>query len=307
MKEFEKEISGVLRYFSFFDYPPTLEEIHTFLPIKTTKEKLKKELERLVKKKIIKNCKLEIENSSRYTLPEYSKNRSYKLGVMSYKGRFKISQKKLQNWRFRVYIKLLSFFPQIKLIGLSGSIAMMNAEEKDDIDLFIITARNRLWTGRMIALLIAQLLGIRRKRIYYPRRPSQILYKDKLCLNLFFDESSLTVPKHKQTEYVAHEVLQMKPPINKGKTYERFLAANRWVLKIFPNAHQIFNYPQTNFFEIFRGKQFSKFIGDVLENTLKKLELTIIKQHQTNEIVTHTQLWFFPEDFEHKITKFRLE
>ena len=34
---------------------------------------------------------------------------------------------------------------------------------------------------------------------------------NKVCLNLFFDESDLAVPKFKRSEYVAHEVLQMKP------------------------------------------------------------------------------------------------
>ncbi|PIP63217.1 hypothetical protein COW97_03705, partial [Candidatus Roizmanbacteria bacterium CG22_combo_CG10-13_8_21_14_all_34_12] len=106
----EKKIISVLKYFSFFAYKPTLEEIHTFLPVKIDKNKLK------------------------YTPPQYSIRK-----IKDQKSKIKNSKKKLNSWRFRTYIKLISLFPQIKLVGLSGSISMMNAKEDDDIDLFIIT------------------------------------------------------------------------------------------------------------------------------------------------------------------------
>ena len=283
-----KEILQTIRYFSLFNYDPTSEEIYTFLKKKCSKRHLARILEKMNKKSImtvygknyqsISNFKFQIKNCLRHTPPQYS-----------------ISQKKINNLRFRLYIRLLSLFPQIKLVGLSGTVAMMNAEEKDDIDLFIITARNRLFTGRFITVLLANLLGIKR-----PAFAKASAGKDKVCLNLFFDEKNLSVPKRKQTEYVGHEVLQMKPLVAKGDIYQRFLEANHWVFRIFPNSRsRIFKFP--HFAKASRGEQILNWVGDWIELLMQKLQLYFINRHRTSEIITSSQLWFHPEDFEKKI------
>lgn len=275
-KQIRLSIIKVLKYFSFFRYYPTSEEIHTFLRVKISKMKLEKELKRL-----------------KYTPVEYSIRR-------------KISQKKINNWRFQLYIKLVSLFPQIRLIGLSGSISMMNADKDDDIDLFIITAGNRLFTGRLIALILAQLLGLRRSRNSRTNHQSPVTshYANKVCLNLFFDESDLKVPKLKQTEFVGHEVLQMKPIINKSHVYERFLGANKWVFRLFPNAYSVFSmkYKVSGIKKILNTKYLIlDTINDWLEYKLKSFQMRSINKHKTTEIITPTQLWFHPDDFEKKI------
>lgn len=264
-------IKKVFDYFAIFDYFPSFEDVYTFFPKKISKDQLKT-----------------VYKEYKYTVGEYSKDK-----IKNQKLKIKISQKKLNNLRFRVYIRLISLFPQIKLVGLSGSISMMNAKDDDDIDLFIITAENRLFTGRLIALFLVQLLGLRRRRGLVKQ------FKDKICLNLFFDESNLKVPKFKQTLFVGHEVLQMKPIINKNCTYEKFLSANKWVLLFFPNASQILNLKKykSNFFI----NRKSKNLGDRLENRLKNLQLKLINQHKTTEIITSDQLWFHPDDFAKKI------
>lgn len=305
----EKKIISVVKYFSFFAYQPTLKEIHTFLQAKISKNKLKMKLELLVKQK-------RIVKSSKYTLGEYSiSSLSSRAKSRDLAKRNIISKRKLQNWRYRSYIKLLSLFPQIKLVGLSGSISMMNAGEEDDIDLFIITAKNRLFTGRFIALMLAQVMGLRRNRKAGVSQVAKNLYpsllqsshKDKVCLNLFFDESNLKVPKFKQTEFVGHEVLQMKPIIVKGNVYERFLEANKWVFRLFPNAVTVFSMKyKVSGIKILNTKYFIlNTISNWLENLLKNLQLKLINYHKTTEIITSTQLWFHPDDFEEKIKKLR--
>jgi len=259
-----------------------LDEVYTFFPIKISKKSLK------------------------YTPPQYSIGR-------------KVSKRKLQNWPYRSYIKLLSLFPQIKLVGLSGSISMMNASEEDDIDLFIITAKNRLFTGRFIALVLAQILRLRRSRdsakqflsheslTSASRGPlesekiafaSSHQHKNKVCLNLFFDESNLKVPKFKQTEFVGHEVLQMKPIIIKSNIYERFLKANEWVFRLFPNATPPVIPVKTGI-----QSKITLFIiiSNKVEQTLKSFQLYFINKHKTTEIITSSQLWFHPDDFGKKI------
>lgn len=309
----KKEIAVIktVGYFSTFQYPPSLDEIYTFLPIRIKKRelisivtKLVKQ-KRLVEKSLSKNKSLTIKNGDRflYTLPPYS------IFFNKRKTRTINSQKKIK--KITGYLKLLAFFPPIKLVGLSGTVAMMNARKDDDIDLFIITANNRLWTGRFIALILAQFLSIRRKRGLSKR------VKDKVCLNLFFDQKNLSVPGFKKTGYVAHEILQMKPLVNKNQTYEKFIKANKWVFGIFPNAVRSglvrggFKIMSISKIRNDKASIIGKFCNwnlvavffNQIEFLLKKLQLHFIKKHQTTEIVTDTQLWFHPKDLNEKLSR----
>ncbi len=290
----DKKLASIIKYFAVFDYFPSFKDIYTFFPEKISKKKL-----RIIFK------------AKKYTVGEYGIGR--KISNIKYQ----ISKRKLDNWRYKIYIKLLSFPPQIKLVGLSGSISMMNAKEDDDIDLFIITGENRLFTGRLIALVLAQILGLRRGRDsatnkkaryqkFFDGKPQTAknlvssLSKNKVCLNLFFDESNLKVPKFKQTEFVGHEVLQMKPIIVKNNIYDRFLEANGWVFKLFPNSKERisnFKFLISNQFQISNFKN----LNDWIEHRLKNFQLKLINRHRTTEIITSTQLWFHPDDFEKKI------
>jgi len=316
----KRAILKAVKYFSCFQYPPTFEEIRMFYPKKTSKKRFQKEIDKLVEKKDL--VKFDLHCSSalcymlhevRYTLGEY------RIKIRNSEFRIQNSLKKIKKIQF--YLKLLSFFPQIKLVGLSGTVAMMNAKENDDIDLFIITTKNRLWTGRLIALLIASILRIRRKsddrKWKMEDRNLKIedrKWKDKVCLNLFFDEKKMEVPDRKKTEYVAHEILQMKPLINRGDTYQRFLRANKWIYKVYPNAiNPEFRIQNSELnlesrIETLNSKSIlnSKllilnYLSNKIEVFLKNLQLKFIKRHQTNEMVTDSQLWFFPKDFEAKI------
>lgn len=289
----QKEITNVLRYFAYFNYPPTFEEVWTFLSTQITKHKLKEVLAELQKRKKImvtdvSNFKFQV---PRYTLGEY--NNFLK------EFEFKVQSSKCKVDSVKLFVRILSRFPQIKLIGISGSVAMMNAKENDDIDLFIITQKKRIWTARFIAVLLAEFTGRRRRR-------NEKHTQNKICLNMFVDESNLSIPHKKQTIYVAHEVLQMKPIMSKFSTYTRFLEANQWVYTFFPNArlleHKLLNLERKS--NVLSSMfQAPNSIGDSIEFVLKKIQLTFIRRHTTSEVITDTQLWFFPADFERKLQK----
>lgn len=257
----EKKLTSVLQYFSFFKYQPGFEEIYRFFPVKITKKRLKTLL-----------------RTKKNTVGEYSLSTSRK----------KISKKKLSNWKFRLFIRLVALFPQIKLMGLSGSISMMNADLEDDIDLFIITKSNRLFTARFLATTIAFIMGLKRAL-------GQHKAPNKVCLNLFFDEANLKVPRFKQNLFVGHEVFQMKPIVDKDTIYERFLQANKWVYRFFPNATLPVISNQVN------NRSKHNALGNRLEKILKDFQLRLINKHKTTELVTNRQLWFHPDDFEKKI------
>lgn len=283
----EKSVIQVIKYFSIFKYPPNFGEIYSFFPKKTSRMALKKAILKLERRKKIKTTYtadlIELEGQ-RYTVGEYT-TREY---VRRLNERRQISKSKLANWKFRAYLRLISLLPQVKLVGLSGSISMLNAKKSDDIDLFIITSKKRLFTARFLCLILTQLFGLRRKF-------GELDVEDKVCLNLFFDEVNLVVPKHKRTNFVGHEVLQMSPLINKDHTYERFIWANRWVFKLFPNSKTAVLRAST------RESIKSTVIGNLIEAVLKYVETKLINSHRTTELITDTQLWFHPDDFEKKI------
>lgn len=330
-KSLSGQILDVLKYFAYFKYAPSFEEIYTFLPVKTTRKELTKNLQNLtIKRSIIHNVRhsgksKRSEDASRistkytektldfarvtntvlssiiYTLPGHS--------TFFSKRAFRAVETENQLKKVSQYISLLTRFPGIKLIGLSGSCAMGYASKKDDVDLFIIASRGYLWTTRFFALFLAQFMGVRRNR-GVNQAPG------KVCLNLLFNERDLLVPYYKQNKYVAHEVLQMKPLVNKDHAYEKFLKANEWVGAFFPNALALSSRSQWTK-TIGSGDLKKKRLprspalagalamtgGSCIEYFLKTFQLIFINRHRTTEIITDTQLWFFPHDFEKKLRR----
>lgn len=278
----QKEILRVFEYFYFFSYPLNFKTIKKYLGVKISDKRLKKELERLVKlRKITFKRNL-------YTLGEYNKG---KHEIRN--SKFETTQEKLNNFRFRAYLKLLSMFPHIRLVGLSGSAAMNNAKQADDIDLFIITSVNKLWSTRLFCLITASFFGIKRSR--FEKDAS-----NKVCLNLFFDEKNIKIPDFKRNYYIAHEIIQLKPLVNKNNMFEIFLYRNRWVCDIFPNV-------KINKIREIKTKNYNDLIikiGNQIESFLKKIQMYLINKHKTKEIITDTQLWFFPDDFEDRLPEF---
>jgi len=130
--------------------------------------------------------------------------------------------------------KVLSIIPGVKMVAVTGSLAMNNAGDKSDIDLMIITKNGTLWTTRLFVYLFICLFGIQK------RRPFDKNQKDKLCLNMWMDEHDI-IWKSKRNIYTAHEIAQILPLVNKERTYEKFLYQNKWILKYWPNAVRIEN------------------------------------------------------------------
>jgi len=270
------KLHEVLRYFSKFGYRPTPDEIHTFFPTKIHKNRLKGYLN----------------NTYKYTLGGYNITSKVK------SQRSKVSLDKMA--RVRKYLDFISRLPQIRLIGFSGSVAMLNAKNKDDVDLFIITARNRIWTVRFIVNFAAWAFGLKRKRY-------EVQAQNKVCLNLFFDESSLFIPKKYHSNYMAHEVLQMVPILDVNRSYRRFLLRNDWVLEFFPNVRlkRYLPHHSSSVVRETNSRTDTSFVhfGNVLEAILKKMQLIYMSKPRGDERIERGQLWFHPRDYGRTVGK----
>ena len=128
----------------------------------------------------------------------------------------------------------LKIIPTIKLVAVTGALAMSNSAVTDDIDLMIVTSPHTLWLTRPLVVLLLEISGLRRR----PTRRYSLdarRFNDKICLNLWLDPTSLAVPPPKRNLYTAHEVAQVKPLWDRHHTYAHFLSANRWINKYLPN------------------------------------------------------------------------
>jgi len=108
--------------------------------------------------------------------------------------------------------------PFVRLVGVTGALAMNNARPDDDIDLFILAQPGRLWLCRLLVLGVVKLAA----RQGYVLCPNFLLSTDHLWLS----ERNL---------FTAHEVVQMVP-LERNPWYRAFIEANGWTADFLPNA-----------------------------------------------------------------------
>jgi hypothetical protein len=121
--------------------------------------------------------------------------------------------------------RLLSNFPNILFIGVTGSVASFYPQKNDDIDLIIITKDNTLWSTRFLLKLF-----LIYKKIPH-RHHGDIEESDNFCFNLWLDNSSLTIPIHRQNLRNAMDLILLIPLYNQNQTHQQFIEKNFWVKK----------------------------------------------------------------------------
>lgn len=277
----EKAILKTIIYADIFDYPLTVYEIHKWLiGKKATLRQVEKALEKLRVKGKAARVKEHFVLPGRSSLEARRKSRE--------------KQSKIFFWKATLIVWFLKFIPWIKLIGVSGGLAMGNAAKVDDIDLFTITSKNRLWISRLLALGFLSIIGQRRKVYDTGRKLS-----GKLCLNILLEEDRLA--QYKGDIYLAHEVLQMKVLWQKDGIYSKYLSDNDWVFKFLPNwvgSNQDLRFMNEDLrMKNLKSKTLNhKSIIDNIEAFAKRFQLNIMKKPQGMERIENGALYFHPQD-----------
>lgn len=270
----EKAILKTLIYADIFDYPLTTYEIHKWLiGKKTTLRQIEKALQRLSQASRIRYQK------GYYFLPRgqqliAKRQRRHRQSVSYFR-------------KAKLLTAILKVIPWIKLVGISGGLAMDNAQKKDDIDLIIVTSKNRLWTARLLALGLLSLTGQRRKVGQSGKKIA-----GKLCLNILLEEDRLD--QKKRDIYLAHEVLQMRVLWQRDGIYAEYLSDNAWVFKFLPNwTTNLSSQPrviaQTNHW-------IPAFAGMTMEQMAKWFQIKIMKKPIGQERIQDGALYFHPND-----------
>ncbi|MCC6613727.1 MAG: hypothetical protein IT320_09635 [Anaerolineae bacterium] len=212
MESLEAAILRTVLYADVFNFPLTLAEIHHFL-IASTPASLAQIEEALARSPRLRDSLCCIDGFfmrvGREDLIDLRRSRedaSQALwdAALSY-GR----------WMARV--------PFVRMVALTGALAVRNAVASDDIDYLIVTRGGRVWMARAFAILLVRLARLRGV---------------ELCPNYVLAENALA--QERQDIFMAHEVAQMIPLYGRA-LYERMRHENGWVLAQMPNAQDAFH------------------------------------------------------------------
>jgi hypothetical protein len=202
----ERSILKTVLYSDLFDYPLTLDEVtHYLIGVAASIDQVRASL-----------CAPYWLNGQLAQADGYVMARGREALV---KRRLDRSRPSERLWRrARRLIHALSLMPFVRMIGVTGALAMNNCADGDDIDVMIVTAPDRVWLTRACAVLL----------VYVGK-----VFGDTLCPNYVVAEHALSLDHH--TLFVAHEFTQMVPVY--GRTvYDRMRATNQWIDSFLPNA-----------------------------------------------------------------------
>ncbi len=276
MNEYDYLILLTLSYSSCFTFALTIDEIKKRLPLSPKKtifseKKIKKSLTKLLNHGLIKN-----EGIYFYLRERDLHNRISKEVIAK--------DKKNEVAHFVDLAKKISF---VKAIILTGSTAVNNAKKYDDLDFMIICQKNTLWVTRLLLILLTKIKG---------KQPSK-KNNNAWCLNLWLDESDLTIDKNRRSLYEAYEILQMNFVFDRNNYQQKFLNANSWL------KDYLFFYHDCKFAKYKKTSSFS-LINWVLFFIQKKYRRFIFGQE--NFTLTLTQAFFNHLSFRKKLfTKLR--
>ncbi|MDQ3704419.1 MAG: hypothetical protein M3437_04195 [Chloroflexota bacterium] len=119
--------------------------------------------------------------------------------------------------RARLYTRWLKRLPFVRMVAVTGALAVDNLSGRHDIDLLVVSRPGRVWLCRR-----GLIAWVRFGR----------LRGDDLCPNYILSEGSLELSQ--RDFFTAHELAQMVPLFG-GRVYEQMLAANRWALAYLPS------------------------------------------------------------------------
>lgn len=117
----------------------------------------------------------------------------------------------------------LAHVPFVRMVALTGALAVRNAHSADDdLDYLIVTQDGRVWLTR---LMIVALVRVAR------------LWGVQICPNYVLAEGQLA--QQRRDIYIAHELAQMLP-ISGHALYQQMRGQNSWSQAMLPNANHAF-------------------------------------------------------------------
>lgn len=207
LEPLEQAILYTITYGDIFQYPMTEKEIYRYLiGIKTTRLAIREALNRPNRLARWIN-----RSGSFYLLPGRDEH---------VHARQQREQESARLWPKAVfYGRIIARVPFVRMVAVTGSLAMNNVNPGGDIDYMIVTQQGRLWLARSLVILLVRLAA---------------RLGDHICPNYFLSENALALQD--QNIFSAHELVQMVP-LSGARNYAALRQANTWADEYLPNAN----------------------------------------------------------------------
>jgi hypothetical protein len=236
----EQAILKTVAYADVFDYPLTLPEIQRYLISESASIDATRKL--LLQGPFVPDRLSELEGH--FTLPGREE-------IVPIRQKRAAAAKVLWPKAF-YYGQQISNLPFVRMVALTGSLAMRNVDLDGDLDYLIVTEPGRLWVARALVILLVKLAA--RQGV-------------TLCPNYFLSENALVIKDH--NVFTAHELAQMVV-VAGPQLFEHMLFINSWISEYLPNVWQSLENSRKSNVAQHRKARFSEFLlrtpaGDWLE------------------------------------------
>ncbi len=118
---------------------------------------------------------------------------------------------------------IMRFFPFVRMVGLTGSLSMKNADRGSDWDFFIVLRSGYIWTGRATVTALLHLFGLRRHGRHIARRA---------CLNFWVTTRSLEI--RLKDLFSSSEYFFIIPFFGES-VFRKFQCSNGWIRRFRPH------------------------------------------------------------------------
>ena len=238
-------IFKVLAYFDVFNHPLSLEDILFFLDTEAAEYPVRKELDAL----IAEGCLFR-------TGPFYSLQNDPSLADKRNSNQQRADALLPVAERGA---RLLFQFPFVRGVFISGSLSKHCADEKADIDYFIVTSAGRLWITRTLMHLF--------KKLTYLRG-----HQHRYCMNYYVDEEALEI--REKNLFTATELITLIAASGNGGVVS-FFKANEWTARFYPRYHhrnrESLGTPRSSLLKRTCERLLDNRIGDSLDDYFRRL------------------------------------
>lgn len=288
-----KHILTTITYYDVMDYPLTAFEIWKYLTgIKNAEYQIQAKEEDFSLPSILNE--LESEKLKKF-IEEYR-------GYYFLKGRQelveqRIERNKISEKKYRILrraARWLRFVPFVRMVAVTGRMAMKNAERNSDLDLLVALKHGKIFTGRTLVTALTHILG---------RRRYGAKIANRVCLNYFITDESLEI--NLKDIFSASEYSFILPLFG-WEVFQKFQRENEWLRGYKENfiPDELANLkllPDTKWTKTIR--RMGEAIGDfsIIEKKLKAWQTVRIRRdprtHQKGSLIIASDeaLVFLPE------------
>lgn len=196
------ETLKTILYFSIFRHPLKLEEIHSYTNYNNVADTAK-ELDYLIEKGIL----FKVDEFFVYGNDLDSVTKRLRGNLQAPNAMIKAKKR----------ADLISKFPYVEAVAISGSLSKGYHDQDSDIDFFVITKPDRLWICRTLLMLFKKIFLLNSRKYF--------------CINYFISTSNLEIEE--KNRFTATELKTLIPILGK-EIFEKFYATNLWVNNYFP-------------------------------------------------------------------------